>query len=562
MGDFDLDEDPKPVQAPAVKRAPAPEPQRVRVSADVEPEYAEPQLEPAALIDPEPSAVTGLVPPHDLLAETATLSAIVLDPAALPMLLDFLKGEHFFSEANRIVFEACVWCYENGGTVDVVAVGDRLRRTDRLRMLENGMGYLARILNDSPAVVNVRKHAAIVYEHWRTRKIIENARHVLVSGYLGVEDVQAYADKATMAMGEIARRSVGARGMTNVEALKAILGKLEPRADGLPTKRGIPTGYRSIDMMTGGLHACETWYVIAQTGRGKTTMTQGVALHVALVLGIGVQVFCTETDKETWFQNAVCALAQVPNTIFQNPDERPPTELEVSRMVTAAGRLGDATWLHVDETREPSVDYMNAVVSARVNPTGQRVDGAPLGLVVLDHLHHTKEFVEARDDKAKPKAVFDATRKLSEAAKRFKLPYLIAAQSRNVETDRKTKVKPKPQSGMLSFSSQAENHADKVFVLQHPPLYIGGRCRGEDITRVTLYPTKGRRMVRREVEFQLLGAEGRLVDLDGEAMVAESRRQLDLRPEPAPRPVATTAAAAAAEPEPPDDEDPPAWYET
>ncbi len=231
-------------------------------------------------------------------------------------------------------------------------------------------------------------------------------------------------------------------------------------------------------------------------------------------------------------------------------------------MVAAAGRLADATWLHVDETREPSVDYMNAVVSARVNPTGQRVDGAPIGLVVLDHLHHTKEFVEARDDKAKPKVIFDSTRKLSEAAKRFKLAYLVAAQSRNVETDRKTKVKPKPQSGMLSFSSQAENHADKVFVLQHPPLYIGGRCRGEDITRVTLYPTKGRRMVRREVEFQLLGAEGRLVDLDGEAMVAESRRQLDLRPEPAPRPVATTAAAAAAEPEPPDDEDPPAWYET
>lgn len=566
MGDFDLDgDDGTKVVPPPAKvteaRAPEPQRQRVRVSADVEPEYVDPEELEREHPAVDPTEDLGRVPPHDLDAEAAVLSAVMLDPAALPAIVDFLKAEHFYSEAHRRIFEAAVWLYENGGVVDVILIGARLKTTERLGQI-GGMPYLSEIMNGAPAVTNVRKYGVVVFDHWRARRIIENARHVLMSGYLGVSDVQAYADRATIAMGDIARRSVGALGMTNVEALKEILGRLEKPKDGAPTKRGIPTGYRTIDRMTGGLHACETWYVIAETGRGKTTFTQGVALHVAIALGIGVQVFCTETDKFQWMQNAVCALAGVTNMVFQDPDNRPPTEEEVSRLVAAAGRIGDATWLHVDATREPSVDYINAVVAARVNAVGQRVDGAPLGLVVVDHLHHLKDFLAADDEGGKRRAVFDSTRALAESSKRVKLPFLIAAQSKHVDADRKTKLLPKPRSGMLSYSSQAENHADKVFVLQHPPLYVRGVCKGEDTSRVTLYPTKGRRMIRREVEFLLVGAEGRLVDVDAETEgpeLAASRKQLDLSPEP-PRAVSTPAARSAP-PDPPDDEDPPPWYE-
>lgn len=98
-------------------------------------------------------------------------------------------------------------------------------------------------------------------------------------------------------------------------------------------------------------------------------------------------------------------------------------------------------------------------------------------------------------------------------------------------------------------------------MLQHPPNERGG---GEDTGRVTMYPTKGRRMVRREIEFVFQGAEGRLIDIDAETngpMAAASRKQVDLKPEPPPAPkVPTTPAAAAVEPEN-DNEDQPPWWE-
>ena len=260
MGDFDLDgDDGTKVVPPPAKvteaRAPEPQRQRVRVSADVEPEYVDPEELEREHPAVDPTEDLGRVPPHDLDAEAAVLSAVMLDPAALPAIVDFLKAEHFYSEAHRRIFEAAVWLYENGGVVDVILIGARLKTTERLGQI-GGMPYLSEIMNGAPAVTNVRKYGVVVFDHWRARRIIENARHVLMSGYLGVSDVQAYADRATIAMGDIARRSVGALGMTNVEALKEILGRLEKPKDGAPTKRGIPTGYRTIDRMTGGLHAC------------------------------------------------------------------------------------------------------------------------------------------------------------------------------------------------------------------------------------------------------------------------------------------------------------------
>jgi len=566
MGDFDLDDDPKvvPPAKPAtqVVRAPEPERQRVRV-AEPDPQEEEWQdlrlrmAEDGPAVDP--TANIQKLPPHDLDAEAATLSAILLDPAALPSVQDFLKTECFYSGQHRAIFDAASWCLANGGLIDVIKVGNRLKTTEQLAMLDGGMAYLASILNDSPATVNVRQHAAIVYEMYRARKAIEVARHTLVSGYLGVGDVQAYLDTATQTFGDLARRSVGARGMTNGEALRAIIAKLDAPKNS-PLGRGIPYGFPTLDRITGGMHSSESIYVIAQTGRGKTTFAMNVALHVALNLGMGVQVFSTETEKETWLQQAICCLAGVTNMVFQNPDDRPPNEAEMARLVAAAGRVADAKWLHIDATNAPSVDYINAVVASRVTPAGQKVDGAPLGLVIVDHLHHLRDFL-ASDMKGKTRAVDESTKALADSCKRFRLPFLITAQSAKVEADRKSRRLPKPTSGRLSYSSQAENNADKVFVLQHPPNERGG---GEDTGRVTMYPTKGRRMIRREIEFVFQGAEGRLIDIDAETngpMAAASRKQVDLKPEPPPEPkVPTTPAAAAVEPEP-ENEEPPPWWE-
>ena len=52
--------------------------------------------------------IEGRVPPHDLDAEAAVLSAVMIDPLAFDKVNEFLKPEHFYSEAHRRIYEACV----------------------------------------------------------------------------------------------------------------------------------------------------------------------------------------------------------------------------------------------------------------------------------------------------------------------------------------------------------------------------------------------------------------------------------------------------------------------
>ena len=68
----------------------------------------------------EPIVVEGRVPPHDLEAEAAVLSAVMLDKLAFDKVAEFLEPAHFYSEAHRRIFEACVEMSREGKTPDVV----------------------------------------------------------------------------------------------------------------------------------------------------------------------------------------------------------------------------------------------------------------------------------------------------------------------------------------------------------------------------------------------------------------------------------------------------------
>src|SRR5271168_925420 len=54
----------------------------------------------------EPPIVNGRVPPHDLDAEAAVLSAILLSRDALDRVQEILKPEHFYSDANGRIYNA------------------------------------------------------------------------------------------------------------------------------------------------------------------------------------------------------------------------------------------------------------------------------------------------------------------------------------------------------------------------------------------------------------------------------------------------------------------------
>ncbi|MET0793945.1 MAG: AAA family ATPase [Polyangiaceae bacterium] len=146
------------------------------------------------------------VPPSDLDAEAAVLSAAMLEPDTIPVARAILQPPHFYSDANGRIFGAILQLAASGKSTDVVMVSGLLRDTGRLDQV-GGTPYLAQIVDATPAVANVATHAQRVFEKWRVRQLVSICHKVAAEGYGDFGDVQAFIDNATASLRAIAESS-------------------------------------------------------------------------------------------------------------------------------------------------------------------------------------------------------------------------------------------------------------------------------------------------------------------------------------------------------------------
>lgn len=470
-----------------------------------------------------------VLPPNDLHAEASVLSACILDPSAVAKVADFLRPEHFYQDKHGRIFAAMLELHHEGVAIDQTTVAHRIS-TKQWAQRVGSPAYLAEILLASPAHLNVRKHAELVYERWRVREIIGAAQRIAAKGYVSdTSDTQAYADDAAHAISVLARKTIGAEAESNLDVLKRIVKEIQGRGvGGAPTMRGISYGLPSLDAITGGMHSGEMVYVIALTGVGKTAFAIHTTRHT-LASGIGVLAFTTETTRQEFLEAMVSSLGSIDNAIFSgmSRDGRPrtPSIAEWNRMTSAMSDIAGWKHLTIDATTSPDVAYIESTALARAE-TAITVDKKPLGLIVVDNLHCLAA-PRGLERAEKNIVLKNASERLKQLARRLGVPVLVLAQRRDAPFDKSTKTRPRPQKGELSWCRNAEQDADKVFYLHNPPLERNGKLYGEDKSRVVVIPTKVRRAAEVDIELRFVGEHGRFIDVAAESRASTSRHWVD-----------------------------------
>jgi replicative DNA helicase len=208
------------------------------------------------------------VPPHDLDAEAAVLSAILLKQDALDQVAEILKAEHFYSEANGRIYEAAVELARQGAPIDLVQVASWLRDRERLAQI-GGTAYLAQIVDATPAVAHVAAHARTVREKWRLRRLIAECQRVSAEGYGDVGEVQEFIDGAEQAIYELARTPEANSAQPINQVLRAAFEQISKAAERGDRITGISTGFAKLDEKTAGLHDGDLMIVAARPGMGK-----------------------------------------------------------------------------------------------------------------------------------------------------------------------------------------------------------------------------------------------------------------------------------------------------
>jgi len=123
------------------------------------------------------------IPPHDLDAEAAVLSALFLAPEQVG--LGALEPEHFYSDANGWIYRAI-----RAVGADIVLVVHWLRNAQRLGQV-GGQAYVAQVVDATPCVANAQAHGAVIKQCWRRRVLIRSLQQVTAELYSGVTTPEA-----------------------------------------------------------------------------------------------------------------------------------------------------------------------------------------------------------------------------------------------------------------------------------------------------------------------------------------------------------------------------------
>ena len=137
---------------------------------------------PDGMFDDEaPDPGEGQMPPCDLDAE-ALVVAHVLVAGSIDTVREHLRPSDFWSEANRLIYQACVDLAMQDAAIEPVAVKRALSDKGQLDRV-GGIRYILDIVQKTPATAYVVDHAKSIATKARVRRMIEAADRIRILGY-------------------------------------------------------------------------------------------------------------------------------------------------------------------------------------------------------------------------------------------------------------------------------------------------------------------------------------------------------------------------------------------
>lgn len=384
----------------------------------------------------------GRVPPNALDEEAAIISAVFLDRTALDRAVAILLPEHFYSDANRRIYEAQIALAAMGKPIDTVTVKTWLADHDMLQRA-GGIAYLVQVVDAVPSVANVDDYARTVREKWRLRQLICACQRVTAEGYGPLDDAQAFIDSAEQEVFSIACVPESSEVQTVKAVVEEAFAELAKAYERGARIVGTPTRFVKLDAMLGGLHGGDLVIVAARPGQGKTALALDIAANVARPAdpdafderdraGCGALVFSLEMPRSQLGTRLMCSDARV----------------DLSKLRT--GQLDNADWKSLADSAARIVklpiwiDDSSGITMLELRAKTRRIQarsGAgecpPLGLVVLDYLQLMRgnPKVSSREQQ-----ISELSRGLKLLAKDLRVPVIALSQlNRACETRGKDK---------------------------------------------------------------------------------------------------------------------------
>lgn len=415
----------------------------------------------------EPPAIAGRVPPHDLEAEAAVLSALLLDGRKLDEVATFLKAEDFYSEANANTFDAIVSLGLAGEEIDTVQVASWLAHRGRLASI-GGPAYLAHVVDATPRIGHVRKHAERVIETKALREVAALLHTKLGELYGDHGDPRDWMSSLS---GELERTVRAPAEADRVEHISAPLHRawsaVNERLQNGRGFTGLSTGLHDLDRLLGGIRPGDVMMIGARAHVGKSSLARQIAMYVA---GInrpgnersGVLMWSGEQLEEECAEAMSFQLAGVSQAKIRQIARATPADWAA---LTAASELIHKSSIFI--RCRPGLSPLGLRALIREWKQDCAKMGVPPDLVIVDYIQlmGAAGLVERNANREREVAAISG--KLKETALSEKVAMIVCAQL-NKDGDSRKGDDARPRPSDLRESNRLEQDADKIVLIHNP----------------------------------------------------------------------------------------------
>jgi replicative DNA helicase len=403
----------------------------------------------------DPSAIYGKVPPQAREIEEAVLGAILLEKDKLSDVMEILpKPDCFYVNAHQIIYASIQRLQDKKSEIDLLTVMEELRRTGELELI-GGAYQLTKITQSVVTSSHVISHARIVMQKYIQRELIRIAGDIVAESYEDKTDVFELLDKAEQDLFDIGNSYLKKDSESIKDILVRTLDEIEEARKKKDDLTGVPTGFPSLDEITGGWQKTDLIILAARPAVGKTAFALNLAVNAALSPEPkGVAVFSLEMGNTQLVKRLLSMVTEVKLESISRGKmedyEMVQLTERMDRLVKAPLFLDDQAGLNIFELR------------AKCRRLKVKHD---IQLVIIDYLqlmHGTG------DGGNREQEISKISRELKGLAKELSIPIIALSQlSRAVETRSGDKGKI-PQLSDLRESGAIEQDADMVMFIYRP----------------------------------------------------------------------------------------------
>ena len=234
-------------------------------------------------------------PPNNIEAEMGLLGAILENNRAYERISEFMRPEHFFDPLHGRIYDACSKLIERGQQANPTTL-KHVFDTEEFEEI-GGHGYLAELAGATFAIINAEDYGRLIYDLFLRRQLIELGTDVVNHAFSHDPEDSAMrqVEGAEQYLYDLATNGDYEGGFQSfAESIKDAVDMAAVAFNRDGALGGVPTKFRQLDLLLGGLHKSDLIVLAGRPAMGKTSLAMNMAENAAIKHDIPVAIFSME----------------------------------------------------------------------------------------------------------------------------------------------------------------------------------------------------------------------------------------------------------------------------